>query len=554
MKLNPRTLAVAAAVLVAGGAAAYFLGGGLSGVALLIARFNRPTPVPNRPVVWEQGPGAFEASGNRKPNIIVILADDMGYNDISFHGGGVAGGAVPTPHINSIGASGVNFSQAYAGNATCSPSRAALLTGRYGTRFGFEFTSVPINFAKVLGGHAGNRLHRPIYHAEREKDVPPYQSQGLPTSEITIAKLLGGAGYHTLHLGKWHLGEAQQFHPHQHGFRESLGYLQGATLHADPTSPDVVNVKQAFDPVDSFLWAAQPLGVRYNDGPVFSTPGYMTDYLTDQAIAALEANRHRPFFMYLAYDTPHSPLQATRADFDALPQIEDRSLRVYGAMIRALDRNVGRVLEALREKGLEENTLVIFTSDNGGANYLGLDGLNQPFRGWKATFFEGGLRIPLFMRWPGKFPAGATSNHPVTHVDIYATAAAAAGIDVPTDRPIDGRSLLECAVDQAAPAPHEALFWRSGPYGAVRVGDWKLQVAQTPPKQWLFDLSVDPTEQHNLAEQRPDKLAELQARLRQIDAAKVKPLWPALLEAPVFIDKPLDRDFFPADEYVYWSN
>ena len=211
---------------------------------------------------------------------------------------------MPTPHINSLATDGVNCSLAYAGNATCSPSRAALMTGRDGTRFGFEFTSVPINFARAVGHRVGNKFHPPIYHSEREKDVPPYPTQGLPTSEITIAKLLSGAGYHTVQLGKWHLGESPEFRPQQHGFDESLGYLAGASLHADPNSPDVVNAKQDFDPVDAFLWAAQPRGVRHNGGPVFDIRGTMTEYLTDEAIAALEANRNRPFFMYLAYSAP----------------------------------------------------------------------------------------------------------------------------------------------------------------------------------------------------------------------------------------------------------
>ena len=223
-------------------------------------------PLPNRPVAWTQGPST--PAGPRKPNVLVILVDDMGYNDITLNGGGVAGGAVPTPHINSIALDGVNCAQAYAGNATCSPSRAALMTGRYGTRFGFEFTSVPINFARIIGRHVGNPVHRPIYHREREKDVPPYPTQGLPTSEITIAELLSAADYHTIHLGKWHLGESPEFQPQQRGFAESLGYLAGASLHADPHSPDVVNAVQDFDPVDAFLWAAEPRGVRYNGGPV----------------------------------------------------------------------------------------------------------------------------------------------------------------------------------------------------------------------------------------------------------------------------------------------
>ncbi|MCX7405277.1 MAG: sulfatase-like hydrolase/transferase, partial [Planctomycetia bacterium] len=376
--------------------AGFMLVGGRQGILLLVATMRRAEPAANRPVVWEQGPA--ETLEKRKPNIIVILADDMGSNDITFNGGGVADGAVPTPHIDSIGHDGCNFPLAYAGNATCSPSRAALMTGRYPTRFGFEFTGVPINFARVVALNMGNPFHKAIYHHEREKDVPPFQTQGLPTSEITIAELLSEAGYHTVHVGKWHLGETEKFHPERHGFHESLGFLAGGSMYDDPQNANVVNAKQSFDPIDSFIWAAQPSGVRFNGGPVFKTDGYMTDYLTDEAIAAMEANRTRPFFMYLAYNAPHSPLQATKADYDALPQIESHPLRVYAAMIRNLDRNIGRVLEAIREKGLENDTLVIFTSDNGGANYRGFGALNKPYRGWKATFFEGGLRVPFFMR------------------------------------------------------------------------------------------------------------------------------------------------------------
>ena len=554
-----RLLALIVAIAVVCGliAAADAVIGGRVGMALLVARLKRATPLPNQPVTWQQGPA--EAAGPRKPNVLVILVDDMGFNDITLHGGGVAGGAVPTPHINSLATDGVNCSLAYAGNATCSPSRAALMTGRDGTRFGFEFTSVPINFARAVGHRVGNKFHPPIYHSEREKDVPPYPTQGLPTSEITIAKLLGGAGYHTVQLGKWHLGESPEFRPQQHGFDESLGYLAGASLHADPNSPDVVNAKQDFDPVDAFLWAAQPRGVRHNGGPVFDIRGTMTDYLTDEAIAALEANRNRPFFMYLAYSAPHSPLQASKADYDALPGIDNHPLRVYAAMIRSLDRNIGRLLAALKEKGLEDDTLVVFTSDNGGANYIGLDDLNKPFRGWKATFFEGGLRIPFFVRWPAKLPRGTTFAKPVTHVDIYATAAAAAGVDLPTDRVLDGRNLLPFLAGDAPAAdgalePHNTLFWRSGPYRAVRSGDWKLQVTETPSKRLLFNLADDPTERHDLAASHPDKTDELYGLLMKIDAEQAKPLWPALIEAPVLIDKPLGRPITADDEFVYWSN
>ena len=532
--------------------AGFMLIGGQQGILLLVATMRRAKPAANQPVVWEQGPA--ETLEKRKPNIIVILADDMGSNDITFNGGGVADGAVPTPHIDSIGRDGCNFPLAYAGNATCSPSRAALMTGRYPTRFGFEFTGVPINFARVVALNMGNPFHKAIYHHEREKDVPPFQTQGLPTSEITIAELLSEAGYHTVHVGKWHLGETEKFHPERHGFHESLGFLSGGSMYDDPHTANVVNAKQSFDPIDSFIWAAQPSGVRFNGGPVFKTDGYMTDYLTDEAIAAMEANRTRPFFMYLAYNAPHSPLQATKADYDALPQIESHPLRVYAAMIRNLDRNIGRVLEAIREKGLENDTLVIFTSDNGGANYLGFEALNKPYRGWKATFFEGGLRVPFFMRWPGRLPKGESVAAPVSHFDIYATAAAVAGVRVPSDRVLDGKNLIPFIEKTETGQPHEALYWQSGNYRTIRTADWKLHVDGTRKKQWLFHLADDPTEQHDLAESNPAKVAELAAKLATIYAEQTTPLWPALIEVPVLIDKPLGQPAIATDEYIYWSN
>ena len=183
----------------------------------------------------------------------------------------------------------------------------------------------------------------------------------------------------------------------------------------------------------------------------------MTDYLADEAAHAIEANHNRPFFLYLAFNAPHTPLQALECDYDALPQIENHTLRVYGAMIRALDRGVGRVLDALRKHGLEENTLVVFTSDNGGANYIGLPDLNRPYRGWKMTFFEGGVHMPFFAKWPAALPRGARYHAPVAHIDIFATAAAAAGAALPADRPIDGVDLMRLVRGERQAAPRALL-------------------------------------------------------------------------------------------------
>ncbi len=431
-------LAVVAGLLVGG----FFAIGGREGLILLYVRMQKPDIAPNRPVEWAKGPDqAAEPAAARKPNVIVIVADDLGFNDVSFYGGGVAGGLVKTPNIDSIGRDGVDFPRGYAGNATCAPSRAAMMTGRYATRFGYEFTPAPVNFSRVIAGHFGDGPHKPIYHEDREKDVPPLAELGLPPSEITIAKLLKAAGYRTLHLGKWHLGETPEMQPNAHGFDESLGFLPGAAMFLPEDHPDAVNSKQDFDPIDRFLWAALAWGVRWNGSELFEPKGYMTDYLTDEAIAAIRANRNRPFFMYLAYNAPHTPLQATRADYDALSAIPDHTLRVYGAMVANLDRNVGRVLAELKAQGLDENTLVIFTSDNGGAHYVGLPDLNRPYRGWKATFFEGGIRVPFFLKWPARVPAGSTFANAVSHFDVFATAAGAAGVAPPSDRPIDGVDL-----------------------------------------------------------------------------------------------------------------
>jgi arylsulfatase A-like enzyme len=504
----------------------------------------------NHDVAWQRGPDAAP-EGVRAPNIIVIVADDLGYNDISLHGG-IANGRVQTPNIDALAREGVQVDAGYTANATCSPSRAAIMTGRYASRFGFEFTSAPVAFSRYLSHSGENDLHQPIFHEERVADVPSVETLGLPPQEVTIAELLRGAGYHTIHIGKWHLGEAAELRPEAQGFDESLGFMAGAGMYLPRGDNDAANAYLPFDPIDRFLWANLPYAVQYNGGQRFRPEGYITDYFTEEAVAAIEANRNRPFFMYLAYNAPHTPLQASRADYEALADIEDHTERVYGAMVLSLDRGVGRVMTALRENGLDESTLVIFTSDNGGAWYVGLPNLNRPYRGWKATFFEGGIRTPFFARWPGRLPAGAHALGPAMHIDIFATAAAAAGVTPTSD--LDGVNLLPFLSGEQNAAPHQALFWRSGPYRAVRYGDWKLQVSDNPDRVWLFNLRDDPTEQHEISAEYPDRVAELRAMIEAHNDGAPQPLWPALLEGPVRIDVPLNTPWREDQEYIYWSN
>lgn len=513
----------------------------------VIQDWNDPVQ-PNRAVAWQQGP-AKAPQGKRPPNIILIVADDLGYNDISLNGGGVAAGAIKTPNIDAIAREGVDFTTAYAANATCSPSRAAMMTGRYPTRFGFEYTAVPVEFAENLAHGEGVGPHRAIFHKELiTPDIPAYPDMGVPASEVTIAEAVKAAGYHTLHIGKWHLGEAPKLQPQAQGFDESLAILAGAAMFLPEDDPDTVNAKLSWDPIDRFIWANLRHAVTFNGSRRFHPKGHMTDYFADEAIRAIEANKNRPFFMYLAFNAPHTPLQATKADYDKLPQVKDHKTRVYGAMIAQLDRRIGDVMAKLKDAGIDDNTLVIFTSDNGGAWYNGMPALNAPFRGWKATFFEGGIRTPFFMRWPGAIAPGTRRADVTGHLDIFSTIAAAAGATLPGDRTIDSEDIL------AGPARRPAMFWRSGDYRAVRAGDWKLQVTKRPERARLYNLATDPTERHDLAASNPARVAALRAMIEAQNKGMAKPIWPGLVEGPVRIDVPLDAPWKDGQDYIYWTN
>jgi arylsulfatase A-like enzyme len=524
-------------------------------LSLIEVAMDRRLPVgPNVPVIWDSGPDpAGRAAGERPPNVVLILADDLGWNDLTFGGGGVAGGTVPTPRIDSIAAEGANFVNGYAANGTCAPSRAALMSGRYGTRFGFEFTPTPAGMGRALGmmsNESSARLRPPI--PGEGGDALPYEEMGMPPSEITLAELLSDQGYHTAHIGKWHLGRANGMAPEDQGLDESLLMTSGLYLPED--DPNVVNAKQDFDPIDRFLWRGMKFAASFNGGDAFEPAAYLTDYYTDEAIEVIEANKERPFFLYLAHWAPHTPLQATKEDYEALSHIELHRERVYAAMIRALDRSVGRVLDALSENGLDENTLVIFTSDNGGAGYIGLPNVNDPYRGWKITLFEGGIHVPYFLKWPAKIAPGTTVDQPVHHFDAFATAAAAAGAPLPTDRTMDGIDLLPFARGEVEGVTHEALFWRSGASQTALVDGWKLNVSDPPGRRWLFDLRADPTEQRDLSSERTDKLAELEEALAAHNAQQVPSRWPSAGSFPINIDKDLSITDAPGDEYIYWSN
>ena len=511
---------------------------------------------PNRPLEWEQGPEEAELPPDqRPPNIVLILVDDMGFNDISLHNGGAADGTLQMPHIDALANAGVKFSTGYSAHASCAPTRAALMTGRYPTRVGFEYTPfVP----------AGGRLVQwvqdkqeppllSIIDHEVSEALPMMSELGLPSSEITIAEMLKDKGYYTAHVGKWHLGEVNGMHPLDQGFDQSLGL--GGPLFLPKDHPDVLNAKRDTT-VELLVWA-NSMYFSYWEKQRIEPKGYLTDYFTDQAVEVINNNRNRPFFLYLAHWGIHNPIQAEREDYEAVAHIEDHYLRTYAAMILSIDRSVQKVTEALEANGLEDNTLILLSSDNGGANYIGLPRVNYPFRGWKLTNFEGGIRVPFMAKWPARIEAGTVFDAPVHHFDLTATIAAAAGVEVPESAPFDGVDLVPYVTNEKEGLPHEALFWRSGHHQAVRHDGWKLITNGIPEEmRWLFNLNEDPTEQVNLAEQRPEKVTELEALLTVHNAEQQEPMWPSFINSPMLIDKHelQMHTYEPGDEFIYWQN
>ncbi len=523
----------------------------------LVAYRSAADPVAeNRPIDWQQPPPARVARSDvAPPNIVFIVLDDFGINDLSAFGGGVAGGRVGTPNIDRLAREGASFTQAYAGSATCAPSRAMLMTGRYPTRTGFEFTPMPPGMGRALSvitGTGNNGLPPVLYDAEAAKELPDFEAMGLPADEVTVAEILQDAGYYTAHIGKWHLGRGPGSRPNDQGFVDSL--LMASGLYLPEEHPQVVNARLDFDPVDRFLWARMRHANSFNDSEWFSPGGYLTDYWTDEAIRVIERNRERPFFLYLAHWGTHSPLQATRADYDAVGDIRPHRLRVYAAMVRALDRSVGRILDTLKAQGLDEQTLVVLTSDNGAPGYIGLADLNAPYRGWKLTLYEGGLRVPLFMRWPGAIPPGREVPHPAGHIDVMPSLVAAAGAALPTDRAIDGRSLLPLARGESDDPVHEAIFWHSDYYQAVRAGDWKLQRSERPAFSRLFNLAADPTETRDVGDAHPQVAQRLHDLLDAHLAGRRPPLYPSTLQGPAAVDRTLAEPLEPGDTWVYWPN
>lgn len=492
------------------------------------------------------GAQAAERGRADRPNVIVIVADDLGHYDLSIAGNPL----IRTPNIDSIGREGVRFATGYAADAVCAPSRAGLLTGRYPQRYGFEYLPYLAGFQNARNG---------TYGADRYPTTvlpltaPPPEKNGLPHSELTLAELLKARGYHTGAVGKWHLGYDPSLTPTARGFDEFVGVLGGSSLYADQKDPDIAAARLPWSGIDNYLWDTRKAQIQ-KDGKTGPLPKYMTYALGDEAAAFVRRNREQPFFLYLAFTAPHNPLQAPKAVYDKLSHVKDERTRVYYAMIQAMDEAVGQVLSAVDESGLAEDTIIIFTSDNGGAFYHEIPQENLPYRGWKTTYFEGGLNVPFLMRWKGHLAPDRAVPGIVSALDIVPTVAAATGATLPKDRRFDGRNLLPVLSGEAPnDLAERTLVWRKEEYRAIRHGRWKLQTAKYPNAVWLYDLQTDPTERVNLAKRLPEKVKELQRRMAAEEKDFVPPAWTPAARSRVDIDG-YAPDAKGEVEHVYWTN
>jgi arylsulfatase A-like enzyme len=425
----------------------------------------------------------FSDAQTSRPNIVVIVADDMGYADTGPYGGK----DIPTPSLDALARDGVRFTDAYVSGPYCSPTRAGLMTGRYPQRFGHEY-NILSNF---VAGHS---------------------EVGLPLSETTMADRLKTAGYSTALFGKWHLGSAPRFHPMERGFEEFFGFLDGAHSYMSPT-----------------VTPGNPL---FEGRKHVAEPAYLTDVLADRAVEYINRKRGKPYFLYLAFNAVHTPMEATEKYLKRFENIKDGRRRTYAAMLSAMDDAIGKALAAV-----DDNTLVFFFSDNGGPTTAGgpNGSRNEPLKGSKRTTWEGGVRVPFIVKWKGRIPAGATYSQPVIQLDVLPTALAAAGIRHDAKK-FDGINLLPF-IGKASARPHETLYWRTGGMIAIRKGDWKLvrmtATAFVEPPYVISDLSAlelynlqdDISETKNLAAANPKKVKELAADWTRWANSLASPAW-----------------------------
>ena len=419
------------------------------------------------------------ATKGDRPNVIIILSDDQGWGDVGFNGCT----DIPTPNLDKLAEGGISFQCGYATHPYCSPSRAGLLSGRYQYRFGHE-NNMPYN------------------------DEHP--DAGLPLDQLLISKLLHQNGYQTCAIGKWHLGDAEKFWPTNRGFDDWFGFSGGGNNYWGDSGKK--------NPMKGILRNGKPVPL--------DELTYLTDDFSEAAVRYIDTytKSDKPFFMYLAYNAPHAPIQATREYLDKTEHIEDGKRASYAGMVVGLDAGIGKVIQKLKDSGEYDNTLIFFYSDNGG--HLG-GASSAPFRGHKGMLFEGGIREPFLISWPKKIKGGSRYQQFISALDIYPTILAAAGVQHPQPEKLDGVNLLPYLSGKKTASPHDILFWRysDGLGYAVRKNDWKLVKSGYKHAFLLFNLKNDPYEHHNLAAQFPEKMEELKADYARWEKGTVPAKW-----------------------------
>lgn len=407
-----------------------------------------------------------EKNENNKPNIIIILADDLGYEDLGFQGSK----RITTPHLDRLAMGGVRFTDGHVSASVCSPSRAGLMTGRYQQRFGHE------------------------------ANVPP-RPHGMDTQERTIAQALKEQGYTTACFGKWHLGDEDHHYPTVRGFDHFYGLREGSRSYwYDETKSDKPN---------------DPHGIEHN-GIQVKFEGHLTDRLGDQTVKFLNENKDQPFFAYLSFTAPHGPLESKPEDMEALGTDDN-----YLGLIYGMDRNIGKVVNALEKNDLMENTIIWFLSDNGG---IGPTYSNYPLGGLKGFKFEGGHRVPFILYWKGHVTAGQDYDQMITSLDIYPTSLAAAGGSLEQTRPLDGVDLLPFINNEKKGIPHQQLYWRKLDCAAIRDGNWKL-IRVDDYGYALYNLEEDISEANDLSNKMPEKVDELKNKFEKWEQDKMEPIW-----------------------------
>lgn len=419
----------------------------------------------------------------KQPNIILIVADDAGYADFGFQGSKV----LKTPHLDKLANQGMKFTQAYVTAAVCGPSRAGLLTGKYQQRFGYEENNVP--------GYMGNSSLKG-------------DEMGLPLDQITMGSYMKKLGYKTAIIGKWHLGNADKYHPTKRGFDFFYGFRGGARSYFE------FNDQNPNHRVEDYL--------EFGFKKFKEDSEYLTDAFANKTINFIETNYKKPFFLMLAFNAVHTPMEAEEKDLKVFPNLKGKR-KTLAAMTLSMDRACGRIFNKIEELKIDENTVIVFMNDNGGPTDTN-GAINDPLSGTKANHLEGGIRIPFVMHWDKVIPYKSVYNYPVSTMDLLPTFYKIGGGNVKDLKDIDGVDLLPFIKKDKLNRPHSKLFWKKENRAAIRDGDWKLLRYPDRPAE-LYNLNEDISEVNNLASKYPERVKKMYKNLFNWELTLKRPLW-----------------------------